>query len=139
MKNSKTGTEQSRQPVGNGHPSHTPDQAEWMQGLVKDTLSFWGAQLVQGSHLYDSLFNSSIDWWREMDSGLAHMAALVGGSELHITPDSAGPALCPPNDLTPAGGLVAVMGATIAMSEAWRNAFEHELMMRGLGTGPSMA
>jgi len=94
-------------------------------------LSFWEAQCLQGSRLFGGMLNSSIGYWREMDNGLAQMATVLSGSELHITPDSAGPALCPPLDPTPSGGLAAMMGATIAMSEAWRNALEHELMMRG--------
>lgn len=61
-----------------------------------------------------------------MEAGVAQLLVLPSSRDMHITPDSAGRALCAPLDLSPRGIALATAAATNALSAAWSNALEHE-------------
>jgi len=104
----------------------SPDPTGGMQALAADALFFWADQFTQASRFAVAMLDTGIRWWRDMEAGVAQLLVLPSSRDMHITPDSAGRALCAPLDLSPRGIALATAAATNALSAAWSNALEHE-------------
>lgn len=62
-----------------------------------------------------------------MQTGAATLLTGTGPHALHVMPDSAGPALCPPLDFSPAALTRNTLGTLQALTAAWTTAVQHEL------------
>jgi hypothetical protein len=106
----------------------TPDSASapWGQAMG-DVMQLWLDQLAQGQRTGLALVDSQVRMWQDMQANTTKMWMGGQAAELHVTPDSAGPALCPPLDFTPAGLARSTLGTWQALTAAWSTAVQHEL------------
>lgn len=110
-----------------------PDQASadlpvpaWGQ-VMGDVMQLWLDQVAQGQRTGLALVDSQMKLWQDMQANATRLWAGVATEDLHVMPDSAGPALCPPLDFTPAGLTRSTLGTLQALSAAWSTAVQHEL------------
>jgi hypothetical protein len=92
-----------------------------------DFMQLWLDQIAQGQRTGLALFDTQMRLWQGMQDNATRLWAGVATEDLHVMPDSAGPALCPPLDLTPAGLTRSTLGTLQALSAAWSTAVQHEL------------
>lgn len=92
---------------------------------------FWVDGWLQGQQTGQSLLQAQWACWQGLQSAMAQVAGQAwtppGGESLHVMPDSAGPALCPPEDFTPASLARSALGGWLAWMAAWSTALRHEL------------
>ena len=99
---------------------------EWGQ-VMGDVMQMWMEQLAQGQRTSLALVDSQMRLWQDMQANATRLWAGAAPEDLHVMPDSAGPALCPPLDFTPAGLTRSTLGTLQAISAAWSTAVQHEL------------
>lgn len=100
--------------------------APWGQ-MMGDVMQLWLDQLAQGQRTGLALVDSQMRLWQDMQANATRLWAGTAQEDLHVMPDSAGPALCPPLDFTPAGLTRSTLGTLQALSAAWSTAVQHEL------------
>ena len=98
----------------------------WGQ-VMGDVMQLWLDQVAQGQRTGLAMVDSQMRLWQDMQSQATRLLAGAGAEDLHVMPDSAGPALCPPLDFTPAGLTRSTLGTLQALSAAWSTAVQHEL------------
>lgn len=103
-----------------------PAAAPWGQ-MMGDVMQLWLDQVTQGQRTGLALVDSQMRLWQDMQANATKMWAGGQANDLHVMPDSAGPALCPPLDFTPAGLTRSTLGTLQALSAAWSTAVQHEL------------
>jgi len=99
---------------------------EWGQ-MMGDVMQMWLDQVAQGQRTGLALVDSQMRLWQDMQANATRLWAGSAPEDLHVMPDSAGPALCPPLDFTPAGLTRSTLGTLQAISAAWSTAVQHEL------------
>lgn len=104
----------------------TAQEAPWGQ-VMGDVMQLWLEQVAQGQRTGLAMVDSQMRLWQDMQSQATRLLAGAGAEDLHVMPDSAGPALCPPLDFTPAGLTRSTLGTWQALSAAWSTAVQHEL------------
>lgn len=100
--------------------------APWGQ-MMGDVVQLWLDQLAQGQRTGLALVDSQMRLWQDMQANATRLWVGAAPEDLHVMPDSAGPALCPPLDFTPAGLTRSTLGTLQALSAAWSTAVQHEL------------
>lgn len=100
--------------------------APWGQ-VMGDVMQLWLDQLAQGQRAGLAIVDSQMRLWQDMQANATRLWAGATPEDLHVMPDSAGPALCPPLDFTPAGLTRSALGTLQALSAAWSTAVQHEL------------
>lgn len=100
--------------------------APWGQ-MMGDVMQLWLDQVAQGQRTGLALVDSQMRLWQDMQANATRLWAGASPEDLHVMPDSAGPALCPPLDFTPAGLTRSTLGTLQALSAAWSTAVQHEL------------
>jgi len=103
-----------------------PAAAPWGQ-MMGDVMQLWLDQVTQGQRTGLALVDSQMRLWQDMQANATRLWAGSTPQDLHVMPDSAGPALCPPRDFTPAGLTRSTLGTLQALSAAWSTAVQHEL------------
>lgn len=103
-----------------------PAAAPWGQ-MMGDVMQLWLDQVTQGQRTGLALVDSQMRLWQDMQANATRLWAGSTPQDLHVMPDSAGPALCPPLDFTPAGLTRSTLGTLQALSAAWSTAVQHEL------------
>ncbi len=98
----------------------------WGQ-MMGDVMQLWLDQVAQGQRTGLALVDSQMRLWQDMQANATRLWAGSAPEDLHVMPDSAGPALCPPLDFTPAGLARSTLGTLQALSAAWSTAVQHEL------------
>ena len=105
-------------------PDHM--SAPWGQ-MMGDFMQMWLDQLAEGQRAGLAMVDSQVRLWQDMQANATRLWAGAAQEDLHVMPDSAGPALCPPLDFTPAGLTRSTLGTLQALSAAWSTAVQHEL------------
>lgn len=100
--------------------------APWGQ-VMGDVMQLWLDQVAQGQRAGLAIVDSQMRLWQDMQANATRLWAGAAPEDLHVMPDSAGPALCPPLDFTPAGLARSTLGTLQALSAAWSTAVQHEL------------
>lgn len=100
--------------------------APWGQ-VMGDVMQLWLDQVAQGQRAGLAIVDSQMRLWQDMQANATRLWAGAAPEDLHVMPDSAGPALCPPLDFTPAGLTRSALGTLQALSAAWSTAVQHEL------------
>ena len=100
--------------------------APWGQ-MMGDVMQLWLDQVAQGQRTGLALVDSQMRLWQDRQANATRLWAGAAPEDLHVMPDSAGPALCPPIDFTPAGLTRSTLGTHQALSAAWSTAVQHEL------------
>lgn len=100
--------------------------APWGQ-MMGDVMQLWLDQIAQGQRNGLALIDSQMRLWQDMQANATRLWAGGASEDLHVMPDSAGQALCPPLDFTPAGLTRSTLGTLQALSSAWSTAVQHEL------------
>lgn len=100
--------------------------APWGQ-VMGDFMQMWLDQVTQSQRAGLALVDSQMRLWQDMQANATRLWAGAAPEDLHVMPDSAGPALCPPLDFTPAGLARSTLGTLQAFSAAWSTAVQHEL------------
>lgn len=100
--------------------------APWGQ-VMGDVMQLWLDQVAQGQRAGLAIVDSQMRLWQDMQANATRLWAGAAPEDLHVMPDSAGPALCPPLDFTPAGLTRSTLGTLQALSAAWSTAVQHEL------------
>lgn len=100
--------------------------APWGQ-MMGDVMQLWLDQVAQGQRTGLALVDSQMRLWQDMQANATRLWAGSAPEDLHVMPDSAGPALCPPIDFTPVGLTRSTLGTLQAISAAWSTAVQHEL------------
>jgi len=98
----------------------------WGQ-MMGDVMQLWLDQMAQGQRTGLALVDSQMRLWQDMQANATRLWAGSAPEDLHVMPDSAGPALCPPIDFTPVGLTRSTLGTLQALSAAWSTAVQHEL------------
>ncbi len=104
----------------------TLQAAPWGQ-MMGDVMQLWLDQVAQGQRTGLALVDSQMRLWQDMQANATRLWAGAAPEDLHVMPDSAGPALCPPLDFSPAGLTRSTLGTLQALSAAWSTAVQHEL------------
>lgn len=107
-------------------PTPDPASAPWGQ-TMGDVMQLWLDQVAHGQRTGLALVDSQVRMWQDMQANATKMWTGGQAAELHVMPDSAGPALCPPLDFTPAGLARSTLGTWQALTAAWSTAVQHEL------------
>lgn len=107
-------------------PSLERVASPWGQALG-DVMQLWLDQVAQGQRTGLALVDSQMRLWQDMQANATRLWAGAAPEDLHVMPDSAGPALCPPLDFSPAGLTRSTLGTLQALSAAWSTAVQHEL------------
>ena len=92
-----------------------------------DVMQLWLDQVAQGQRTGLALVDSQMRLWQDMQANATRLWVGAAPEDLHVMPDSAGPALCPPLDFSPAGLTRSTLGTLQALSAAWSTAVQHEL------------
>lgn len=100
--------------------------APWGQ-VMGDVMQLWLDQVAQGQRTSLALVDSQMRLWQDMQANATKMWTGAQVNDLHVMPDSAGQALCPPLDFTPAGLTRSTLGTLQAIGAAWSTAVQHEL------------
>lgn len=100
--------------------------APWGQ-VMGDVMQMWLDQVSQGQRTGLALVDSQMRLWQDMQVNATKMWTGGQANDLHVMPDSAGQALCPPLDFTPAGLTRSALGTLQAFGAAWSTAVQHEL------------
>lgn len=100
--------------------------APWRQAMG-DVMQLWLDQVAQGQRTGLALVDSQMRLWQDMQANATRLWVGAAPEDLHVMPDSAGPALCPPLDFSPAGLTRSTLGTLQALSAAWSTAVQHEL------------
>lgn len=100
--------------------------APWGQ-MMGDVMQLWLDQVAQGQRTGLALVDSQMRLWQDMQANATRLWTGAAPEDLHVMPDSAGQALCPPLDFTPAGLTRSTLGTLQALSSAWSTAVQHEL------------
>lgn len=100
--------------------------APWGQ-MMGDVMQLWLDQVAQGQRTGLALVDSQMRLWQDMQANATRLWVGAAPEDLHVMPDSAGPALCPPLDFSPAGLTRSTLGTLQALSAAWSTAVQHEL------------
>lgn len=98
----------------------------WGQ-VMGDVMQMWLDQVSQGQRTGLALVDSQMRLWQDMQANATRMWTGGQADELHVMPDSAGQALCPPLDFTPVGLTRSTLGTLQALGAAWSTAVQHEL------------
>lgn len=123
----------SRSKAASGSPTAPVDApltnlqaAPWGQ-VMGDVMQLWLDQVAQGQRTGLALVDSQMRLWQDMQANATKMWTGAQVNDLHVMPDSAGQALCPPLDFTPAGLTRSTLGTLQAIGAAWSTAVQHEL------------
>ena len=100
--------------------------APWGQ-VMGDVMQLWLDQVAQGQRTGLAMVDSQMRLWQDMQANATKMWTGGQANDLHVMPDSAGQALCPPLDFTPAGLARSTLGTLQALGAAWSTAVQHEL------------
>ncbi|HEX5310615.1 hypothetical protein [Aquabacterium sp.] len=84
-------------------------------------------EAMRMAELFNSLVNTQMKAWTQWQSGMAQWMLMASPDQPAVNPDSAGPLLCPPEDLTPANLLKTANGVMNAMAGAWMTAVRHDV------------
>ena len=123
----------SRSKAASGSPTAPVDAtltnlqaAPWGQ-VMGDVMQLWLDQVAQGQRTGLALVDSQMRLWQDMQANATRLWTGGEPQDLHVMPDSAGPVLCPPLDVTPAGLTRSTLGTLQAIGAAWSTAVQHEL------------
>ncbi len=117
----------SRDPTAQTDVAITDLQAAPWGQMMGDVMQLWLDQVAQGQRTGLALVDSQMRLWQDMQANATRLWAGAAPEDLHVMPDSAGPALCPPLDFTPVGLTRSTLGTLQAISAAWSTAVQHEL------------
>lgn len=90
-------------------------------------VSFWVNESLKWTQASNAVLDTQLRCLRDMEAGVAQWMALPAVQESHISADSAGPVLVPPDKWTPASLIQSATGACYATALAWLNAIQHDL------------
>lgn len=95
--------------------------------LATMQMSFWFDEAVRLAQMSSAMLDTQLQWWKDLETGVAQWSVIPDARELHVMADSAGPVLVPPDDVSPASLVKAASGMWYAMTLAWMDAVQHDL------------
>lgn len=101
-------------------------QLESGQDMLSVPVTAGVEEAMRMAELFNSLVNTQMQCWTQLQTGMAQWMLMANPEQTPVNPDSAGPLLCPPDDLTPANLFKTASGVMNAMAGAWMTAVRHD-------------
>lgn len=110
-----------------GEADKQKKQKKQQPDLAAMPVAFWVNESLKWAKASNAVLDTQLRCLRDMEAGFTQWMALPAVQESHLSADSAGMVLVPPDTWTPASLIQTTSGACYATALAWLNAIQHDL------------